>query len=108
VFEGGAGLDQVRGPANPDHDFTVEWTLTIQTEPEAQITITDGNGQPVFSGSADDTGKCAVPLAQYIHQATGKTMLTPHTLTVEKQGRTATKTVRVQAAQTVEIPLGGD
>jgi len=106
TFEGGASLDSVRWANDrADHGFTVQWTLTVRTAPDARVTITDKAGKEVFSGSADGVGVAAVPLSQYVARPADKTFYTPHQVKVEKDGKTVTKTVTMDAKQEVEIGL---
>jgi hypothetical protein len=42
--------------------YSVAWTLTLQTEPGADITVKDVNGKVEFTGKADDKGVAQIPL----------------------------------------------
>ncbi|KPJ56408.1 MAG: hypothetical protein AMS16_02490 [Planctomycetes bacterium DG_58] len=127
-FEGGAGYDRVRFEGGlvklqgrdaqsaavkwkAARDLTVQWTLTVKTVPGAQVTLKDAAARQVFTGTVGEDGKLDVPLAQYKHEGTGpydkggstKTTYTPHTLTVTKDGRTATRQITVDRKQEVVI-----
>ena len=104
TFEGGAGLDKVRwGYAKWQQDFTVEWTLSVRTATGAKITVKDGTGTEVFSGKADQKGGASVALPQYKASTKSRTDYNPYTVIVEKNGRTATKSITVDKKQEVEI-----
>lgn len=100
--------------------YSAAWTLTMETYPGAKVTIKDKNGKEVFYGNADAEGKISAPLTQCIirpkewkpdseaarvnlkleHQ---EEMLTPHTVTVEKDGKIATKTVTMDEKQQIQL-----
>ena len=103
---GGAGLEKVRwDSANWQHDLTVQWTLAVKTAPAAKITVKDTTGAKVFSGKADDKGAASVALPQYKASTKSRTDFSPYTITVEKDGRTATKSVTIDKKQEIEIRL---
>lgn len=47
-------------------DYSIKWTLTLETNPGAVITITDKNGNEAFSGKSGNDGVISVPLRQSI------------------------------------------
>jgi len=104
VFEGGASLNSIDFH-DGDHSMTVEWTLTVQTEPDADVTIKDLGNQQVFSGNSGGDGQVSTPLAQYLAQKSGNVYYTPHAVTVEKGGDSTTESVTVDEKKTVEIYL---
>jgi hypothetical protein len=107
TFEGGASLDSVEwGDPKSDHDFTVQWTLTVRTAPGAKVTIKDKEGKEAFSGVADAKGVASASLSQYKAKAAGKTMLTPHTVTVDVGGKVATKEVTMDRKQEMTLKPG--
>ena len=93
LFEGGAGYDHVLFESGNTRNFTVEWTLTVNTSPHSNVTIRDRDDATVFSGSSGVTGSVSVVLVQYRQEPTGRIVATPHTVTVEKDGRTASAPV---------------
>ena len=110
TFEGGASFDSVDDGRYKDpekeHSYTVQWTVTVKTVPGATVTVKDKTGKKVFSGTADETGVVVVPLSQYLHDAEkGDTFFTPHTITVEKDGRRNTKKLTVDRKQIVQVGL---
>lgn len=106
VFENGASPDSVEwGGKAADEDFTVQWTVEIKTAPGATVTVKDKNSGKVFEGTADGSGLARAPLSQYIQRPTGKTMLTPHTITAARSGRTASTTATVDRPQTVLLRI---
>jgi len=104
-FEGGAGFDEVSFEGRGERDFTVQWTLTVRTEPGAHVTITDKDGKEVFSGNADTKGRVSAALSQYLVNPNGKTSFTPHTVKVEKGGRHAQKTLTLEEKTEIELKL---
>ena len=58
-------------------NFTVEWTLTVNTELYANVTVDDVGGSEIFSGQADSQRKVSVVLPQYLQEAAGRTYRTP-------------------------------
>ena len=121
-FEGGpwklTGKDaRTHGHLKGERDFTVQWTLTVTTAPGAKITVKDKTGRDVFSGTTDAAGKTTVVLSQYMHRGKGakgegavpsdseKIFYTPHTVTVEKDGRKATRKIEMNRKQELSLPL---
>jgi len=127
VFKGGAGFDVVSFEGGPyelkgkdarthghlkgQRDFTVQWTLDVQTAPGSRVVITDKTGEQVFDGQADDDGKASVVLSEYIHKGEGvkgegatpsdseRIALTPHQVVLTKHGKTVTRTVTMNQEQ---------
>ena len=102
AFEGGAGYDKTS--FNADEDITVQWTLAISAPAGAGVSVKDKDGKEVFSGRIGADGKLAVPLSQYKQEGSKKTVMTPHTVVVTADGKTARKTVTMDRAQ--EVPDG--
>ena len=105
VFEGGASYDEVQFEGSGTRDFYVGWTLTVETEPYANVTIDDYSETEVFDGQADGNGMVAVKLFQYQETPSGKTYHTPHEVTAEKDGNSDYQYVTMDAKKTVQIPL---
>ena len=103
VLEGGASLDSMNPFGGGQRDFTVQWTLTVKTTPGADVTITDKDGNEVFSGKADAAGVVKAPLSQYLVNAQGKTFFTPHAFKVEKAGGHTEKTVTMDRKRTLAM-----
>ncbi len=105
-FKEGAGYEHVhwRGAG----DFSVGWTVSIKTVPKAQIKIRDKSGELVLSASTGDRGVVKPALVQYRHANAGKTLLTPHTVTVEKDSKKiAESTVTVDRTMDVTLMPNG-
>ena len=86
-------------------DFTVQWTLTISAPAGADVSIKDKDGNDAFTGKIGDDGKLAVPLTEFKQNGRTKTVMTPHSVTVTKDGKTATKSVEMNAKKDVPIAL---
>jgi len=106
-FEGGASYDAVTfaGSAAGSGDFYVGWTLTVETEPFADVTITDATATTVFTGQANDSGIVQTRLLQYKHMQSGKTYYTPHSVTADNGVVSDTVSVNMNATKTIQIPL---
>lgn len=106
-FRGGAGYGSVSfdGAGSGRYDFSVGWQLRIRITPGAMVSIKDKAGQEVFSGEVPQDGEISVPLIQYVQERDGKTMLTPHTVTIEKNGRAATREVTMDKEQEIRIRM---
>ena len=102
-FEGGAGYDQVG--MRSSEEFMVGWTVTVKTAPGAQVTVVDAAGAEAFKGVADAEGKAAAELMQYSQSGSQRTPLTPHKVTVSKDGSTKTATVTADAKKEFELGL---
>jgi hypothetical protein len=117
---GTAYNDVLWGPTGGQSNYSVEWTLSVKTAPKASVRIADKTGKEVFAGEADDKGALAVPLRQCtIHppkarkhwpcvEGEGETggeeeTFTPHTVTITKDGKTATKIFTMDKKQTAEL-----
>ncbi len=81
----------------------------------ASVSVKDSTGKVVYSGQTDGNGKAGTDVTQFINSNLSggkvvsreiKTVKTPHTITVSKDGLTATKTVAMEGNQTVDMPLG--
>jgi len=105
MFEGGAGYNQIRWDGSGTRNFYVGWTLTIETEPYADITIKDIFNSTVFTGQSDDQGKAQALLYQYFHQPSGKTYHTPHVVYVQKGVLSDSKSVTMDAKKTIQMYL---
>jgi len=103
IFGLGAGYDEVRFDGSGSRDFWVGWTLTIQTEPLADITIKDYYGIVVFDDQADDSGVARTKLYQYKHEPSGKTYYTDHTVTVTKGDDERIVAVSMDAKKTIQV-----
>src|SRR5690606_16337143 len=109
TFEGGASFEDYVFSGGGTKDFTVSWTLTVETEPGASIVIRDVNNSIVFSGLANGAGVVAVPLLQLKQLATGRTLHTDHTVTITKAGfDPRVETVTMDRTRTLVAPLGDD
>jgi len=106
-FEGGASYDAVlfAGAQAANNNFYVGWTLTIETEPLADITIEDVGDVVVYSDQADGSGIAQAKILQYRHKQAGKTFYTPHEVMVTKGEGSGSAIVTVDAKKTVSIPL---
>lgn len=106
VFEGDVGYDQIKfDKGTGKMDVSVGWTLTVKTASGAEVTIKDTEGRVVFTGNADDQGKVKARVLEYVHNPEGKTCFTPHEITVQKDGKTKTKSVKLTKKQEVLIKL---
>ena len=107
AFEGGAGYESVSfdGGRSGRYDFSVGWPVEVRTAPGAKVSVKDKTGQEVFSGQAPPSGKIAAALIQYVRTRAGRAARTPHTVTVEKDGKTTTKQVTADRKRTIEIGL---
>ena len=103
LFEGGAGYDQIRFDGSGVRDFSVGWTLTIETEPLADITIRNLASSIVWTGNSGATGIVDALLLEYLEEPGGRTYYTPHQVTVEKAPYSKTEPVTVDAKKTVQI-----
>jgi len=101
-FKDGPGYEHVRWRG--DGDFSVGWTVAIKTVPEAQIRIRDKSGDLVFSASTGDGGIVKTALVQYRHADAEKTVLTPHTVTIEKDGKSLLERA-ITVNRTMEVTL---
>ncbi len=70
-FEQGAGIDDVYWERTGSlSNYSIQWTLDLETAPRADINITDKNGVVHFQGQADAQGRSSIPLTQYIIRPT--------------------------------------
>ena len=106
-FEGGAGYDSVSfdGAGRARYDFSVGWQLGVKTAGGAKISITDNNGDRVFSGQVPAKGAMSIPLIQYVQKRDGRVVQTPHTVTIEKDGKTETTVVTMDKARRIEMEI---
>jgi len=102
-FEGGASYDEVRFDGWGTRNFYVGWTLTVQTEPLANITIRDAFNSLVYSDQADGSGLAEAKLYQYFEEPSGRTYHTPHDVLVELGGDTNGESVTMDSKKTIDI-----
>lgn len=70
-FEQGARMDDVYWERTGSlSNYSIKWTLAIQTVPLAEIVIRDNNGHIHFKGQADAQGHRATALPQFIIRPT--------------------------------------
>ena len=105
VFEPGAGYDHVRWDGSGARSIYVGWTLTVQTEPNAGISVRDSTNAVVWTGQADQNGLASKELYEYLQQPGGKTFYTPHQVTASLGGNNRTVSVTLDARKTVEVYL---
>ncbi len=108
AFQGGASFDKISwdGASSKKYEFTVAWTLTVQTDPGAMVTIKNNAGKTVAAYAADAKGLYQAVVTQGTFSSAGNRMDTPHTVVVSKgMAKPVEKTVVVDRAQTVLIGL---
>ena len=103
VFENGVGFDSVEFSGSGERSFGVGWTLTLLTSPGAEIRIADNAGSEVFRGKTNAEGRAVAQLVQYLHEPEGKTLLTPHAVTVRHGSKSSTKSVTVDRPHTFRV-----
>lgn len=93
TFGPGTAWDDVLWKLTSNKSFySIAWTLTLHTAPNAVVRITDAAGEVAFEGTAGATGTLQVPLTQCIVRPPAKLKCpstekeieanTPHTVTV--------------------------
>jgi len=105
LFEGGASYSSYRFDGTSLRDFSVGWTLTVQTEPYADVAVTDSASTVVYTGQADNNGIANALLLEYKRQPTAVTYYTPHQVTASLGGNSRTVSVTLDAKKTVEVYL---
>ena len=103
--EGGAKLDDVDwGDTKPcTRDYFVKWTLTLQTFPDASVTIKDCKGNIEFEGKAGKDGLLKTPLTQFYMSRAGKETRTPHQIFVKTDSEA--KETSVSLAKPTKLTL---
>jgi hypothetical protein len=102
-FAGGASLDDVTFGGTAERNFHVGWTLSVKTAPGAEVLITDAEGEETFRGKADEKGLCRAALMHYRQTPQGKTLVTPHKVTVSHGGRSGEQSVTMDQSREIEI-----
>ena len=113
TFEGGCSYDDVQYLNNYQwitREFTVGWTLTVETTADANVIVDDLLGTEVFNGQADANGICRVELNQYLQRQNISSPYnvirdyeTDHTVTVETDSESESWMVTMDAAKTIQI-----
>jgi len=93
TFEGGASYDSVSfdGAQRGRYDFTVAWSLELKAPAGAVVVLKDKSGQEWFHDKMPETGKLTLPVPEFDRTREGKTVLSPHTITVTHDGKTTTR-----------------
>jgi hypothetical protein len=103
-------------------DYRIKWTLTLETNPNAGVTVTDKNGNEAFTGNAGNDGIISVQLIQSIIRpiewnADGnevevtkrsqhhEKVFNPYTVKVEKDGKQITQTITLEEKTTLSLQL---
>ncbi|MBN1670496.1 MAG: hypothetical protein JXR37_05665 [Kiritimatiellae bacterium] len=81
ILENGADPEQVTMRSGT-HEFALEWTLSLEAAAGTAVRVTDAAGATAFTGAVAGDGTLDVVLSEYRRTPAGKTMLTPHTVTV--------------------------
>lgn len=103
-------------------DYRIKWTLTLETNPGAAITITDKNGNEAFSGKSGAEGVISVPLLQSIIRPVEWTLngeeievtekdrhqeeiFNPYTINVMFEGKEKSKSIHLDKKTELRIQL---
>ncbi len=103
-------------------DYSIKWTLTLETNSEAAITITDKNGNEAFSGKSGADGAISVPLLQSIIRPVEWTLngkevevtekqryqeekFNPYTINVMLDGKKKSKSINLDKKVALKIRL---
>jgi len=89
LFEHGADPEQVTMRSGT-HEFSLQWTLHLEATAGTSVGVTDATGASVFAGNIASDGQLDVVCSEYRRTPAGKTMLTPHDVTVGGSSRTLT------------------
>jgi len=101
-------------------NYSVQWTLTLKTDPEARVTIRNRNGELFFSGNAGAKGLLDIPLVQSIIRpkewtregknisvkpstAFQEELFSPYTITVETNGKSRVQTLEMNKKTTLDL-----
>ncbi len=121
ILEGGVSLydysmdNSGHDPGYPDPylEYEVYWTLTVDTDPGATVTVKDTNNSTVFSGTANGSGIATAEIRDF--KGTGAADVSGewttayyynnHTVTVSLGGNSDSATVDVDSTKTVVLPV---
>lgn len=93
-------------------NYSIQWTLTLKTDPEARVTVRDRNGSLSFSGNAGAKGLLDIPLVQSIirpeewtreggnipvkpSSAFQEELFSPYIITVEANGKSRVRALEM-------------
>ncbi|SHG41095.1 hypothetical protein SAMN05443144_12746 [Fodinibius roseus] len=120
-FTGGAAYDDVYWRnTHSKSNYRIDWTLTVKTDPNADIRIYDRKKKNVFNGTSGDGGQTQVVLTQSVIRPpewtedgeetavlkkTGfqEDKLFPYTVVVKKGEARKSKTVKLTRPRTIRI-----
>jgi hypothetical protein len=77
----------------------------VKSAAGARISITDSEGTQVYRGHVPASGSISLPLIQYVQQRDGQVVHTPHTVTVQKDGKTKRTVVAMDKARRIEMQM---
>ncbi|MFO0753439.1 MAG: carboxypeptidase-like regulatory domain-containing protein [Thermodesulfovibrionales bacterium] len=124
TMENGASLENVdlEFSGTGKKDILVYWHLGVAVKNSggavlsgSAVSVKDSTGKVVYSGQTDANGSITADVLQFedsnlsggsVVSREVKTVNTPHTITVSRDGLTATRSVTVNANMTVEMTLG--
>lgn len=123
-FEMGAKYDDVYWENTSSlSNYSIQWSLTLKTIPDAKVTIVDKHGNQSYIGYVDNTGIVTVPLTQCtirpiewrkydkeiivkeksLHQ---KEVFSPYTVTIEPpKGRIQTRNINIDKVTLLDMTL---
>lgn len=113
--EGTAWDDVLWYRTGTNSHYTVKWTLTLRTPPNATVKITNAQGETVVNDSTGTDGQLKVPLTQGIvgrpddedwrTPSTNTDIIhrTPHRVQVMHQDQTVKKTIRMTEPKTLDL-----
>lgn len=105
TLEGGAALDHVDWGETKagTRDYRVEWSVSLQAQPGAEVTIHDALGATAFTGTMPEDGTLVVPLVAYRMHHGGQEWHTPHRISVGHDGQSTEAEVTAAAGTTVSF-----
>jgi hypothetical protein len=105
AMEGGASFDHVAFDGLGNRDFAVGWTLTVETEPGATVTVWDKTDQQVYQDTADENGVASTRLLEFFQDPFGRTYYTNHTVRAELGAISAETVINLDKTTTIQLPL---
>jgi hypothetical protein len=103
--DGASSASAASADKDADADYAVQWTLTLESAPNADVIVRERNGREAFRGKTDAAGALKLPLTECIRSPAGADYRTPHEIRVISGEKNAEKQVKMDKAQTLRVQL---
>ncbi len=105
AFKGGASYDAVSfdGAQRGRYNFSVAWTLTLKAPAGAEVAVKNKAGEECFREKVPHDSTLRIPITECLRTRDGKTVLSPHTITVTHGAKTITRQMAIDKPTSLDL-----